>query len=80
MPVRRQRSRRTVVLWKVAIYGSVAAALTLTFWLDPLHDDTGRQALILGPISGLLVAGMIEVGPKVLAAVFGRDVLGGGWK
>ena len=80
MPACKKRSLRAVVLWKVAVYGWITAALTLAFWIDPLHDETRKYALILGPISGLLVTVIVEGGPKVLALIFGRDVLGGNWR
>lgn len=67
--------RRKQALWTVVIYVGVTIGLTVTFWLDPLHDGWSNWALAYGPLFGLMTVCVTELFFQVQTLWFGRDVV-----
>ena len=67
--------RRKQALWTVVVYLGVTIGLTLTFWIDPLHDGWSKQALYYGPTLGIMTIAVTELFFFYQKMLFGRDVL-----
>ena len=66
---------RKQALWTVVVYVGVTIGLTVTFWLDPLHDGWSRQALYYGPVFGVMTLAVTELFFWFETMIFGRDML-----
>jgi hypothetical protein len=67
--------RRKQALWTVVAYLGVTIGLTLTFWIDPLHDGWSKQVLYYGPTLGIMTIAVTELFFFYQKMLFGRDVL-----
>ena len=49
--------------------------LTVTVWLDPLHDGWNKQAFYYGPMLGVMTIAVTELFFWFETIIFGRDIL-----
>jgi hypothetical protein len=45
----------------VVVYLGMTIGLTLTFWIDALHDGWSKQALYYGPMLGMMTIAVTEL-------------------
>jgi hypothetical protein len=66
--------RRKQEVWTLFVYTGLTIALTLTLWVDPLHDGSSKQALYYGPMFGIMTIAVTELFFWLETMIFGRDI------